>query len=57
MHYYVLLRSTILRFLHLASQWSIYHGRKKHFLKHAVSLVRLYGRWMKYKYGAPVESE
>jgi hypothetical protein len=44
MHYYVLLRSMILRFLHLASQWSIYHKRKKHCVKDAVSLVRLYGK-------------
>jgi len=34
----------ILRFLHLASQWSIYQGRKKHNVKDAVSLVILYGK-------------
>ena len=44
MHYYVLLRSMILWLLHLACQWSIYHGRKKHYVKDAVSLVRLYGK-------------
>jgi hypothetical protein len=55
MHFYVLLRSMVLRFLHLASQWSIYHGRKKHFLKDAVSKIV----WLtnKNKYGARVESE